>query len=309
MLRGIIRRLLVLVVTLLGVYTVVFLLAHAIPGGPWDAKTDQTLNPTTIANLRHEYALDRSLVSQYFDYLGRLFHGDLGISYRTVGESVTSIIARGAPVSAAIGASAMVLAVLIGLPLGAVAAQSRRWWVRGPIDALATVALSTPTYVTVSVLIVVLGVQLGLVPVAGWEGVFSVSAIVPVVALALPPAGAVARYFAENLRAERAQGYVAAARIRGLPEYKILLVHTARNAFLPVITVLGVYASLTLVGSFFVETIAGVPGLGRYLVLSIEARDYPVIVGVTLFVAAVVVVINMLVDISYKLFDPRVRFG
>ena len=164
-----------------------------------------------------------------------------------------------------------------------------------------------PTYVVTSILIVVLGVELGLVPTFGWKGVFSVSAIVPVLSLALAPLAAIIRYFRSSMLEVMNLDYIRTAHAKGLEPILIVTSHMGRNALIPVVTITGVYAANVLTGSFFVESIAGIPGFGRYFVLAVAARDYPVIIGTTLVYAVFVVGINLIVDLSYFLLDPRVR--
>ena len=202
----------------------------------------------------------------------------------------------------------MLLAVIVALPLGGLAAIRRGTWVDWIIVSLTTMGISLPSYGVASVLIVVLGVKLGWVPTIGWDGLFTTSSIVPIIGLALAPLAALTRYFRASMIEEIHRDYVRTARAKGLRNggrrrsYGAQCTDSGgdggRGLFLHV-----------LMGSFFVETIAGVPGLGRYFVISVAARDYPVIIGTTLLYAAVVMVVNILVDISYATLDPRIRYG
>jgi ABC-type dipeptide/oligopeptide/nickel transport system permease component len=309
MLRYVARRALAIVPTLLLVYTIVFLVAHATPGSPWDLMSERPVPPEVQENLNRKYHLDDPLPKQYLDYLLGAVQGDLGPSYRSRSQSVTDIIGEFLPVSLQLGVAAMMLALIVALPLGGLAAIRRGTWVDWLIVSLTTVGISLPSYVVASVLIVVLGVKLGLVPTIGWDGLFSASSIVPIVGLALAPLAALTRYFRASMIEEIHRDYVRTARAKGLTERNIVGGHMARNALIPVATVAGVYFSYVLMGSFFVETIAGVPGLGRYFVISVAARDYPVIIGTTLLYAAVVMIVNILVDVSYAVLDPRIRYG
>lgn len=307
MLRYSLKRLAAAVPTLLMVYTLVFLIAHVTPGSPWDVGTDRPLDPTTRALLDSKFHLDQPIYTQYFEYLLGAIRGDLGPSYRASTMSVDDIVRQFLPVSVELGTAAMILAILGGLPLGAAAALSRSTWIRGAIRALGTLGVSMPTYVITSVLIVTLGVELGWVPTFGWDGLWSRSAIVPVLSLALSPMAAIASYFRSSMLEVRNLEYVRTARAKGVGPTAILLRHMARNALVPVVTVIGVYSSYVLVGSFFVESIAGVPGFGRYFVLSVAARDYPVIIGTTLVYALFIIGINFIVDLAYFFLDPRIR--
>ncbi len=309
MLRYTLRRLLASIPTLLLVYTMVFLIAHVTPGSPWDVGTDRPLDPTTKALLDSKFHLDQPIYTQYIEYLAGAVRGDLGPSYRANTMSVDDIVRQFLPVSVELGGAAMILAILVGLPLGAAAALSHSPWLRGAIRAFGTVGVSMPTYVVTSVLIVALGVELGWIPTFGWNGLWSKSAIVPVFSLALSPMAAIASYFRSSMLEVRNLEYVRTARAKGVGPKTILLRHMARNALVPVVTVIGIYSSYILVGSFFVETISGVPGFGRYFVLSVAARDYPVIIGTTLVYAVFIIGINFIVDLAYFFLDPRVRIG
>ena len=307
MLGYVVRRTIAGIPTLLVVYTLVFLIAHVTPGSPWDIGSNRPVEPTVKATLDAKYHLNDPLTTQYFAYLWGALHGDLGPSYRDRTQTVDDIIVRFLPVSLELGAAAMLLAIALGLPLGALAALSRHPAVDGIIRMVSTLGISMPTYVVTSILVVVLGVELGLVPTFGWKGAFSVSAIVPVFSLALAPLAAVIRYFRSSMLEVMHLDYIRTARAKGLRPLAVIIRHMGRNALIPVMTVAGVYASNVLTGSFFVESIAGIPGFGRYFVLAVAARDYPVIIGTTLVYAVFVVTINLLVDLSYFLLDPRVR--
>ncbi|MFO1060923.1 MAG: ABC transporter permease [Dongiaceae bacterium] len=307
MLGFVVRRAAAGIPTLLLVYTLVFAIAHVTPGSPWDIGSNRPVDPSVVASLNARYHLDQPVLTQYFAYLAGAVQGDLGPSYRDRSRTVAEIVADFLPVSIELGLAAMALAVLLGLPLGALAALSRSRLVDGAIRTVSTLGISMPTYVVTSILIVLLGVGLGWVPTFGWKGLFSASAIVPVFSLALAPLAAVIRYFRSSMLEVMHLDYIRTARAKGLRPLAIVIGHMGRNALIPVVTVVGVYASYVLVGSFFVESIAGVPGFGRYFVLAVAARDYPVIIGTTLVYAVFVVVINLLVDLAYFALDPRVR--
>jgi ABC-type dipeptide/oligopeptide/nickel transport system permease component len=309
MLKLLLRRIAIAIPTLLVVYTLVFAMAHATPGSPWSASSDRPVPEEVQRNLDREFHLDDPITVQYVSYLGNALRGDFGISYQNRTQSVGQIISAFLPVSLQLGIAALVLAVLVGLPLGALAALRSGGWIDGVVSVFTTLGVALPTYVITSVLIVLLGSLLGLVPTVGWNGIFSSSALVPVVALSMAPMAGVTRYFRSSMLDTLHSDYVRTARAKGIPARWIVVRHMARNALIPVITVLGVYASLVLVGSFFVETIAGVPGLGHEFVLSITQRDYPVIMGTTLLFATVVLVMNTLVDVLYMVVDPRIRLA
>lgn len=307
MLSYLFKRILSAIPTLLIAYTLVFFIAHATPGSPWDTGGNRPMEPSVKAVLDAKYNLDKPLHVQYATYLWNALHGDLGPSYRDRSQSVNDIVARFLPVSLTLGAAAMVLAILLGLPLGALAALTRHPIVDGVIRMISTLGISMPTYVVTSILIVSLGVGLGLVPTFGWKGLFTTSSIVPVFSLALAPLAAVIRCFRTSMLEVMNLDFVRTARAKGLKPLAIIIHHMGRNALIPAVTVAGSYMTYVLVGSFFVESIAGIPGFGRYFVLAIAARDYPVIIGTTLIYAVFVVVINLVVDLLYFLLDPRTR--
>lgn len=301
------QRLAATVPTLLLVYTIVFFIAHATPGSPWDVGTNRPVDPHTLAALNAKYHLNEPILQQYFGYLGGVLHGDFGPSYRDPTMSVGDIIRDFLPVSLQLGGAGMALGVIVGLILGTVAALSRGTWLDSGIRVITTVGISMPSYVVTSLLIVVLGVNLGWVPTIGWNGLFSPSSIVPVVALALAPMAAVTRYFRASMLEVMHLDFIRTARAKGLPWRIVVIRHMGRNALIPAITVIGVYTSYVLVGSFFVESIAGIPGFGRYFVLSVNARDYPVIIATALVYSLFVIAANLLVDLGYFALDPRVR--
>ncbi len=305
--RYIVRRILAMAPTLLVVYTVVFLVAHATPGSPWDIGTNRPLDPQVKANLDAKYHLNEPLPKQYLSYLWNALHGDFGPSYRERSLTVDDLVREFFPVSLQIGACAMAIAVVFGLVLGGLAALHRGSWLDSTVTLAATVGISLPTYAFVSILIVLLGVRLRWVPTFGWHGLMSPTVIVPVASLALAPMAAFARYFRASMLEVAGMEYLRTARAKGLGSLAIVSRHMARNAMIPVLTVAAVYAANIMVGSCFVESIAGIPGFGRYFVLAVQARDYPVIIGSTLIYAVFVVVMNLLVDVGYAVLDPRIR--
>jgi ABC-type dipeptide/oligopeptide/nickel transport system permease component len=309
MLKLLLRRIAIAIPTLLVVYTLVFAMAHATPGSPWSASSDRPVPEEVQRNLDKEFNLDKPLVAQYVLYLRGAVQGDFGISYQNRSQTVGEIIAAFLPTSLQLGIAALILAVAVGLPLGALAALRSGGWIDGAISGFTTIGVAMPTYVITSVLIVLLGSLAGLVPTIGWNGIFSSSALVPVIALSMAPMAGVTRYFRSSMLDTLHSDYVRTARAKGVPARRVVIRHMGRNALIPVVTVLGVYASLVLVGSFFVETIAGIPGLGHEFVRSISQRDYPVIMGTTLLFATFVLVMNTIVDLCYMLIDPRIRLG
>jgi len=265
------------------------------------------MEPAAKAALNAKYNLDEPLHVQYLDYLWGAVQGDLGPSFRDPSQSVTDIVRKFLPTSLALGSMAITLAIVFGIFLGVAAAMTRSKTLDAAILFFCTFCVSLPTYIITAVLIVTMGVGLGLVPTFGWTGLFSTSAIVPVVSLALAPMAAIARYCRNCVLEVMHKDFVRSARAKGVKGSRVITVHILRNSIVPVVTVAGSYASSVLVGSFFVESIAGVPGFGRYFVLAVSARDYPVIIGTTLVYAVIVVLCNLLVDVAHFMIDPRTR--
>ena len=303
----VIRRLLTLIPTLLAVYTITFLLIHATPGGPWD-DADKPLSPEAKASLDQAYGLDKPAWRQYTDYLWNVLHGDFGPSFAQRNRTVADIMRDHFPVSLKLGVMAMILAMSLGLTAGTISAVKQNT----PLDYFATfgaiVGISVPSYVAASLLILVLASWFHLLPTSGWEGVFSKQAIIPAIALALGPAAVLARYTRSSMLDVLRQDYVRTARAKGLKERFIIVRHALRNALIPVATVMGISLANVVTGSFFVETVCGVPGLGRYFVKSVAGRDYSVMLGTTLLFAAIITVMNLLVDLLYGVLDPRIAY-
>ena len=296
---------LALIPTLLLIYSLTFFLMHATPGGPWD--TGEKPIPADVQErLKAAYGLDKPLWQQYTDFLGKAVHGDLGPSYTERSRSVTDIIGESFPVSLQLAAVATAIATIVGIPLGVLGAVRHN----RPLDYLSTFVsvfgISTPSYVVTSLLVLLLASNLHLVPTSGWDGIWSPKIIVPALSLALYPMAVLARYTRASLLEVLRTDYMRTARSKGLSERSILMRHGVRNALLPVITIAGVVLADIATGSFFVETIYQVPGIGRHFVQSISGRDYPVIIGTVLLLGLVVSVMNLVVDLIYPLLDPRI---
>jgi oligopeptide transport system permease protein len=301
----IIRRVLTLIPTLLLVYSLTFFLMHATPGGPWDSG-EKPIPAAVQEKLKAAYGLDKPLWQQYTEFLSRAVQGDLGPSYTQRSRSVADIIRETFPVSLQLGAAAIVIAALIGIPLGILGAIRHNQGLDYLSTFVSVVGISTPSYVVTSLLVLLLASKLHWVPTSGWDGIFSSKAIVPAVSLALYPMAVLARYTRASMLEVLRTDYMRTARSKGLAERAVLLRHGTRNALLPVITIAGIVLADVATGSFFVETIYQVPGIGRYFVQSISGRDYPVILGTVLILGLVVSVMNLIVDLLYPLLDPRI---
>ena len=300
------RRLLQAIPTLFLVVTIAFFLVRVAPGGPFDL--ERPLEAKVMANLRRIYQLDRPLIVQYGLYLGALARGDLGPSFYYRDFTVADLLARGLPVSAALGGLALVVAVGLGGALGTLAALRRGSPLDAAVTAPGTVGLTVPSFVVAPLLQIAFGLGLAWLPVGGWGGGAPRNLVLPVVTLALPQVAIIARLtraaLIEALRAD----HVRTLRALGLPA-RTVVAHALRAAALPVISYLGPAAAGLLTGSVVIETIFGLPGIGRYFVEGALNRDYTLVMGTVVLLAVFVVLLNLAVDLLYALVDPRVRHG
>lgn len=301
----VIRRVLLLIPTLLAIYTLTFLLIHATPGGPW-SQGEKPVPPIVLERLNAAYGLDDPLWKQYVTYLGNALQGDFGPSFAQRSRTVADIIGQTFPVSLALGLVAMTIALAVGLTLGTIGALRHNGFVDYLTSFVAIVGISTPSYVIVSLLVLILSSELHLLPTGGWDGIFSTKIIIPAIALSLYPAAVLARYTRSSMLDVLSADFVRTARAKGLNERWVVIRHAVRNALIPVLTVSGIILADVITGSFFVETVYSVPGLGRYFVSSISQRDYPVILGTVLLFGFVISVMNLIVDLLYPLLDPRI---
>ena len=307
MLRYVLRRLLLLIPTFLAIYTLTFLLVHATPGGPLNYSA-RPLRPEMIERLKEKYHLNDTLPRQYVDYLWGAVQGDFGPSYRHQERTVAQVIAGGFPISLQIGLAGLGLAVVMGVPLGIISAIRHNNWVDYVATFLSVVGFATPPYVTAVVFVVVFALTLKWFPTSGWDGLFSTKAILPVVTISIVSTALFARYTRASMLDVLGEDYLRTARAKGLRERPIIFRHALRNALIPVVTVGGVLMTETIMGSFFVETIFALPGMGYYYVESVMARDIPLIMAGTLVYSVVLLLLNLVVDISYAVLDPRVRY-
>jgi oligopeptide transport system permease protein len=299
------RRLLGLVPTLFLIVAAAFFLMRAAPGGPFDA--EQTLPPEIEANLQAAYGLDQPVHVQFGQYLAGLARGDLGPSFRMKDFTVAELIARGLPVTLTIGVAALVLALAIGVPLGMVAALRQNGWADHAVMGVALAGIAVPNFVVAPVLALVFGVHLGWLPVGGWERGSLAHAVLPVVTLALPFVAYVARLTRGSLLEVLQSPFIRTARAKGLPPGVILRRHALRPALMPVVSFLGPAAAALLTGSLVVEQVYGLPGVGRYFVQGAINRDYTLVMGMVVFYAALILLLNLAVDLLYGWLDPRIR--
>ncbi len=305
MLRYAAGRLLGLVPTLLVIVTAAFFVMRLAPGGPFDE--EQAMPPEIHANLEAAYGLDQPLVVQFGRYLRGLAHGDLGPSFRYKDYRVAELIARGLPVTLMLGLLALLVAVLAGVPLGFLAARHHDRTIDRTVMAGALVGLTIPAFVVAPVLALVFGVHLGWLPVAGWEPWSVRHLVLPVLTLALPFVAYVARLARGSLLEVLQAPYIRVARAKGLAPRALLRRHAYKPALMPVVSYLGPAAAALLTGSLVVEQVFGLPGVGRYFVQGAINRDYTLVMGMVIFYAALILLLNLAVDLAYGWLDPRIR--
>lgn len=303
MLKYFLKRIALAVVTIFIVMTLTFILMNAVPGGPFVA--EKSISPAAQRALEAKYGLDKPLFERYVTYISDAVHGDFGISLKQRGRTVSQIITSRFPVSAKIGGLAALLALCLGIPMGCVAALNRGKWIDNLIIVVATCGIAVPGFVFCTVLMYTFGVKLGWLPTFGLGT--PKHYIMPVVALAFYPMAYITRLMRSSMLDVLGQDYMRTAKAKGLSQFKSLFKHALRNAVLPVITYVGPMIAYTLTGSFVVEKILSIPGLGREFVSAITNRDYTMIMGTTIVLATLVIVMNVIVDIVYKLVDPRIQ--
>jgi oligopeptide transport system permease protein len=303
-----VRRVVWLVPTLLAMALVTFLVMHATPGSPLDpvAEGANPLSPEAQKNLAQHYGLDKPLYQQFFIFVSKAVRGDFGNSYVYKTRTVSEIIAETFPISLFLGTIALALAIVGGLTLGILAAlyQNRGWDYVSV--TLATFGVAVPNFVLAVFFIILFSFVVPLFPTGGWDS--PRHWVLPAVTLALGPMGIIARFTRASMLEVIRADYTLTARAKGLSEGPVIFKHALKNAFIPVLTLLGPMFAAVGTGSFFVESIFRVPGMGRFFVLSMTGRDYPMIMAVVLAYGAFLAVMNLVVDMLYGAFDPRIRY-
>lgn len=302
--KYILKRAISGVVTIVILITCCFFLMHAVPGSPF-AKGEQGVPEEVMARLNEKYGLDLPLHEQYLRYMGNILRGDLGFSYKNTTVQVNDLVGRGFPVSARIGAWAVVVSLIVGVALGIVSAVKRGSLFDGIAMVTATIGVCVPLFVISVLLLYLFAGVLGWLPTHGlssWRHY-----ILPVICLSFSPIAYIARMTRSAMLEVLQQDYIRTARAKGVSEFFVICKHGLRNAILPVVTYLGTLIANLLTGSFIVERLLAIPGLGKYFVDSITARDYNIIMGVTIFLGIFVVTCNLIVDVAYGIIDPRVK--
>lgn len=307
MLRFILRRLLAAVPTMLVIVTLAFALLHAAPGGPFDS--DREMQADIRASIERTYHLDEALPLQYLRYLAQIMRGDLGPSFQYRNTSVNQLIADGLPIDFTIGGLALLVALLVGLPLGVLAATHRNRWLDRLCMGVAMLGISVPVLVIAPLLILIFAVTLQWLPAGDWGEGAPRNLVLPVLALSAPYIAYVARIMRGSLVEVLQAPYIRTARAKGLPGRIILLRHALKPALLPLVSYLGPAAVGIITGSIVIETTFGLPGIGRFFVDGAFNRDYTLVMGVTILYGGLIVIANLLADLCYALLDPRVRLS
>jgi oligopeptide transport system permease protein len=305
MIAFVLRRLLSAIPTLWVIVTLAFFLMHSVPGGPFDS--ERTLPPEVEANLEAAYNLDKPVIVQYGLYLADIVRGDLGPSFKYSDFTVAEVIASGLPVSAQLGLTAMSIALVVGVLLGTVAAIRQNSITDYGVMTIAMTGIAIPNFVMAPLLSLVLGVYLGVLPVAGWNGGALPNLVLPVTAMALPYVAYIARLMRGSMIEILRSNYIRTARAKGLRESVVILRHAMPAAILPVVSFLGPATAGILTGSVVIEQIFSLPGIGKFFVQGALNRDYTLVMGVIIFYSSAIILFNIIVDLVYRVLDPRVR--
>ncbi|MDP3590962.1 oligopeptide ABC transporter permease OppB [Phenylobacterium sp.] len=307
MLRFIGRRLLVAIPTLFLVVTVAFFMMRAAPGSPFDS--DRKLAPEIERNVMAKYGMDKPIGEQYFNYIKGVVQGDFGPSLKYQDKSVLEILQENYKVSLVLGLSAILIASIVGVTLGVLAALRQNGLIDYGVMGVAILGVCIPTFVTAPLLVLLFGSQLQILPSGGWNGGALANLILPVTVLALPQIAIISRLTRAGMIEVLRSNYVRTARAKGLPEHRIVAKHALRAAILPLVSYLGPACAGLLSGSLVVDKIFNLPGLGKFFVISALQRDYTVVMGMVIFYAALILVLNLIADLLYSVLDPRVRLS
>ena len=300
----VIKRVLMAILALLIITCLTFIMMNLVPGGPFLSEKAPT--PEVMAALEAKYGLDKPLSQQLLNYIKDLLRGDLGVSFKMQkNRPVKTIISEMFPVSAKVGVFAILNAIIIGIPMGCLAAYNRGKAVDSILRVVMTIGISIPSFVVATLLLIIFSVSLKVLPGTGlssWKNY-----LMPCFALSFYPMCYIGRMTRSSMLDAINADYIRTARAKGLPTSKLIFKHALRNSLIPVVTYIGPLVAYILSGGFVVETVFSIPGLGRYFIQSILNRDYPIIMGTTIFLAAFVIAMNLVVDILYKVIDPRIN--
>ncbi len=305
MLKYIFKRIVAGVLSLFVLITITFFLMRAIPGGPFSPADQRNVPEKILEQINEKYGLNDPLIVQYKRYLTNLLQGDLGISFKKQDTTVNELIANGFPVSAQVGALAIIVALSIGIPLGILAAVKRGKGIDGFAMVLATIGISVPSFVVCVLMMYLFCEKWKILPSYGlnsWK-----SYILPVFCMAFSPIAYITRLMRSSMLEVMGQDYIRTERSKGVPEFTVIGKYALKNSILPVVTYIGPLVASLLTGTFIIEKLFSIPGLGRYFVSAIGDRDYSVTLGLTVFLGIMIIVCNLVVDIMYVVIDPRVK--
>jgi oligopeptide transport system permease protein len=299
------RRILWIIPVLFAVSVITFFLMHSVPGGPWDR--EKRLPAAVVKRLNAEYGLDQPLHIQYVNWAADFVTGDLGPSYRYQDRRVNDIVGDGLPTTMQLGIMAFVLAVIVGIPLGIFAALGHNRWPDYLSTSISIVGIATPSFILAIMLIVFFSVQLRWFPTGGWKG--PETWVLPTLALAGFPIAVIARYTRASMLEVTRKDYIRTAHSKGLRNQAVVSRHMIRNALIPVVTILGPTLAFLVTGSFIIERIFNIPGVGQFYLNSITTRDYSLLMAMTVLYAFAVAFLNVVVDVLYAYIDPRIRYS
>lgn len=300
-----VRRLGSAIPTLFIVVTVAFFMMRIAPGGPFDR--EKQLPPEIEANILKVYNLDKPLHQQYFDYIGNIVRGDFGPSFKYLDFTVTDLIMAGFPVSLRLGLAAIVIAMIVGVTAGTIAALKQNSTFDYMVMGLAMTGIAIPNFVMAPLLALIFGVYLSWLPVAGWGDGAMQYQVLPIITLALPQIAYISRLTRGSMVETMHSNFIRTARAKGLAEKIVVVRHALKGGLLPVVSYLGPATAAVITGSVVIEAIFDVPGIGRYFVTGALNRDYPVVMGVVIFYAVLIIGLNLVVDLIYGFLDPRVK--
>jgi oligopeptide transport system permease protein len=304
MAKYILKRCIIAIITLLILVTIIFILVRLLPGDPF---TNEKNNPEIVARIEAYYGMDRPLVEQWISYIGNLLQGDLGVSLKYTGRSVNTAIAETFPASAGLGIRALSVALVLGLLLGTAAAQRAGKAVDHICVFIAIIGVSIPDFIVGSLTQFFLAIKLGWFPSAQWTSWRHM--VLPVFALCLYTLAMITRLMRSSMLEVIHQDYVLTAKAKGLSRFEVVWRHQIRNSILPIITIMGPLTAAVLTGTFVLEKIFGIPGMGKYYVQSVYDQDYTMVLGMTAFYGLFLVTANLLVDILYGIVDPRIKLA
>ncbi len=305
MIRYIARRFLWIIPVLFVVSLITFSLMHAVPGGPW--AREKAVPASMVARLNEKYGLDQPVPVQYITWVGNLLQGNLGPSYKFQDRTVNDIVGGGIWTTVQLGLMAFFLSVAVGIPLGVIAALGHNRWPDYAATGISVLGIATPSFVLAILMILLFGVTLKLLPTGGWKG--PDTWILPTIALASFPIAIITRYTRASMLEVTRKDYIRTAHSKGLKDQAVVSRHMIRNALIPVVTILGPTLAFLVTGSFIIERIFGIPGIGQFYITAISTRDYSLLMAMTMLYAFAVAFLNVVVDVLYAYIDPRIRYS